>query len=197
MKLDVAINSKSILRALGSMKSQVAFASSQALNDTAFDVRKQIVERTYPRSFNVRNTGFPRTAFRVSKASKRHLEAAVYDRTESEWLTRQATGGIKRAPGGGRVAVPTSKVQRTARGRVKKPQTPTALLRGRGFKSRGKGGEAIVKPNRGKRDVYYFLRDRVVVKKRFPFEEAATKRTRAVYAGHFGRRLKAAIRTAR
>ena len=61
-------------------KDQLPFATSKALNDTAFVVRNTIVEDTFPRSFNVKNKRFAGATFRVDKANKRKLEARVFDR---------------------------------------------------------------------------------------------------------------------
>ena len=181
MRLSVKSNVSTFTKLLSSKARQIPFATAGALNDTAFAVRKQVVERTYPRSFEVRNRSFPRTAFRVEKANKRKLQAAVYDRTESEWLSRQAFGGRKRAPGGGLVAIPTDAVRRTARGRVSAAQRPGAILNRRGIKIDTAAGGMILKKKR----VFYFLRDSVRVPKRFPFAEDAKKSVQQTYRRNF------------
>jgi hypothetical protein len=197
MQLDLKIESSALAKALTNVEKQIPFAASLALNDVAFDIRKEIVEKTYPRSFEVRNKSFPKTAFRVKKANKRKLEALIYDRTESQWLSRQAFGGIKRAQGGGRLAIPTYAVKRTATGRVRALDTPTKLLNTKGFKV-GKGvRQSIMKPVAGRVVPYYRLRKQARIPARFPFYDASHRVARHTYPKAMQRRLRWAIRTAR
>ena len=39
-------------------RKQLPFATAGALTDTAFDVRKHVVEKTFPRDFDLRNKRF-------------------------------------------------------------------------------------------------------------------------------------------
>ncbi len=74
---------------------------------TAFEVRTEIVERTFRKAFTVRNRRFPGFAFRVVKATKRRQVASVFDRTGRASLALHAEGGTKRARSG-RLAIPSS-----------------------------------------------------------------------------------------
>ena len=197
MQISVTSNISPFLKKLTAIQRQMPFATSQAINDTAFQVRKQIVERTYPRSFEVRNRGFPKTAFRVQKSHKRNLEAHVYDRTKSDWLTRQAKGGIKRNPSGPYVAIPTSTVRLTGRGKIRQADKPRSILSKGGFQIKSGAGEAIFKTKNRVTRAYYFLRSQAVIPKRFPFAEDAARITRRNYRVNFRKRLRGALRTAR
>ena len=65
-------------------RKQLPFATAGALTSTAFDVRKHIIEKTFPRDFDLRNKRFAAAARRVEKANKRKKSAAVYDRLGRE-----------------------------------------------------------------------------------------------------------------
>ncbi len=80
-------------------RKQLPFATTGALTDTAFEVRKHVIEKTFPRDFDLRNQRFAAAALRVDKANKRKLRAAVYDRLGRENLETKARGGIKRPTG--------------------------------------------------------------------------------------------------
>ena len=87
-------------------RKQLPFATAGALTDTAFDVRKHVVEKTFPRDFDLKNKRFAAATLRVEKANKRKLRAAVYDRLGREYLETQARGGIKK-PRGQWISIPT------------------------------------------------------------------------------------------
>ena len=61
-------------------RKQLPFATAGALTSTAFDIRKHVIEKTFPRDFDLRNKRFAVATLRVEKANKRKLRAAVYDR---------------------------------------------------------------------------------------------------------------------
>jgi hypothetical protein len=59
LSINVETNISSLSKALDAFgKDQIPFATSGALNDTAFIVRKTVVEDTYPKAFTVRNKRF-------------------------------------------------------------------------------------------------------------------------------------------
>ena len=201
MDLDVRAHVRGATRYLGFVhRRQIPFATSMALNDTAFQVRKRIVERTYPRAFNVRNRRFPDIAFRVRKASKRKLRASVYDRLGRASLGLHAEGGTKR-PRGRHLAVPGSNVKRTATGKVGKARQPrTVLSRGKAFKVRRGRGEMIFERigSKGKKlKLLYVLTPSARNDKRFPFHKDAMSTATRAFPRNFDRALARAIATAR
>ena len=109
-------------------RKQLPFATAGALTDTAFDVRKHVVEKTFPRDFDLKNKRFAGATLRVDKANKRNLRAAVYDRLGREYLETQARGGIKRPIDGRNIAIPTQHTKRTASGKVGAAKRPRAVL---------------------------------------------------------------------
>lgn len=204
-------------------RSQIPFAASRALNATAFDVRKEVVERTFPKSFTLRNKRFPSIATRVATASKARLIASVGDRTPGgrDYLVTQAEGGTKR-PRGRHLAVPEEQhIRRTAGGAVRRTDKPRRLLEdllspkdagrqgGRGNRKRSKPKPFIITDSHGLQWIVrrqrkveglqflYAMPTDARIKKRFPFHEDALAVARRVFAGHFAREFERAMRTAR
>ena len=107
MQINVSSNASTVAKAIDAFsKNQIPFATHRALNDTAFAVRKEIVERTYPQSFVVKNRSFARAMFRVQRSpNKRTLTAAVFDQLGREYMVDQAEGGFK-TPRGLSIAIP-------------------------------------------------------------------------------------------
>jgi hypothetical protein len=74
------------------MTNQLPFATSQALNSTAFDARKAINGAT--RQYFDRPTPFIQNAYRVQRSTKRSLVAIVFPEAKREpYLRRNVTGG--------------------------------------------------------------------------------------------------------
>lgn len=143
--MNMETNISAMAKALDAFgKDQIPFATSGALNDTAFIVRKTVVEDTYPKAFTVRNKRFINTAMRVDKANKRNLEARVFDRLGRDYLQRHATGGTK-MPRGATVSIPTDEIKLSGRG-VAKGRRPRTLLAGgkRAFRQKTKTGQDVI-----------------------------------------------------
>ena len=137
MQITLKSNFIQFAERIGAARKQVPFAVANTLTDIAFLARHEIVEKTYPRSFQVKN---PRTAgviFRVEKATKRTLTASIYDRLAKEgkkstrYLSRHESGGTKTSQSSTNVAIPGRRVKnfiRGASGQVKSAYKPKALL---------------------------------------------------------------------
>jgi hypothetical protein len=202
MALKVDSNVKEFRRSLKRIhRRQIPFATMIAINDTIFQVRARIVERTYPRAFTVRNKRFAGTAFRINKAKKTNLTATLYDRLDRASLALHATGGTKR-PKGGSLAVPTQNVRRTGTGKIGKANRPRALIAaGKGFKAtlrksspaifkrKGKGGRKL--------ELMYSLLPTARIKARFPFEKDATATASRAFPNNFSKAMARAIASAK
>lgn len=200
MALIVGSNIPAFTRRLARIRrDQVPFATAQALTATAFDIRTRIVTRTYPSAFTVRNAGFPRTAFRVIKARKRKPIATVFDRLGRSFLELQARGGTKRSRGGHRLAIPSRRIRRTGRGRIRTSQLPRNIVQRRrvyvGEVSRA--FEGIWRQTRGGLELLYSLLPSARIPKRFMFYEDAERQARTSFRRQFSKALVKAIRTAR
>jgi hypothetical protein len=82
----LSIDDKEIDKAklfVATIKNQLPFATSVALNNVAFNVRQDLGKQT-TKSF-VNPTSFTQKAFRYNKATKANLEAQVYG-LSSGWL---------------------------------------------------------------------------------------------------------------
>ena len=187
-------------------KRQIPFATAGAINDTLFDIRKQIVGVTAPRAFDVRNRRFFGVAFRVDKATKRNLRGAVFDRLGRASLALHARGGTK-TPRGKHIAIPSREIEdkRTKGGAIKKALRPRQVLskagRRQAFKIKFQSGQEAIVRRKGKKrsplQVLYLLERSARIRKSFRFHEDATKVARRVLPGHFRKRLRQALRTAR
>lgn len=202
MHVSVRSNISAVSKAIDAFgKRQIPFATSQALNDTAFAVRKEIVERTYPDSFTVRNSRFASAMFRVGKASKRNLVATVSDVLGRDYMVNQAKGGIKR-PRGRNIAIPSREIKRTGTGKVPKAKQPRNLLNGKGYRTTLRSGQPVIAEKTGKgsakrQRILYLLEPTARIPKRFPFYERGRKVAKDTFPRAFDRRFAQARRTAR
>lgn len=174
---------------------ELPFALSQALTATAFDVRRQVVEKTFPGAFELRNKGFARGIMRVDKARKRDPNAQVYDRRELPYLVMQETGGIKRPRSGSHIAVP-QQARRGARGVVKRDRPRVVLASPKGFKTpnaifrrKGRGGKIL--------ELLHLLVSQARIRPRLPFGRDAERVALRRFDRHLQRSLIKALRTAR
>ena len=202
LSINMTSNASAVQKALQGFSKQLPFAMSQALNSTAFDVRKQIVDKTYPQSFTVRNRRFASAMFRVEKATKRKLSAAVFDRLGKDYMVKQAEGGIK-TPRGNSIAIPGRVNTRTSTGKIPRARTPRNLLdNGRAYKTTLRGGQkAIVQPqgrgNTKRLKVMYVLEPKARIPQRFDFYEDANRVSRRNFERNFNKAFARAKRTAR
>ncbi len=207
LSLNVTSNIDQVIRRLDNIeKQQVPFAISGAINDVLFDVRKQIVGVTGPRSFDIRNRRFLNAALRVRKATKRNLTGEVFDTLGRGQLERHASGGIKR-PRGQHIAIPGRDIEgkRTRGGAIRKALRPRNVLskagRRQAFTTTFKSGQrAIVRRRTKKRlplQVLYLLERNVRIRRTFPFHRDAERVAQRNFRRHFDRRLRQALRTAR
>jgi len=202
MRVNVSSNISAFTKAIDAFgKNQIPFATANALTTTAFDVRKQIVDKTYPKSFTVRNRRFASQMFRVDKATKRNLTAKVFDRLGRDYMTTQAEGGLKR-PRGTNIAIPSRQIKRTGSGRVPKNKQPRNVLGGRGYKTTLRSGQEVIAQQVGrgaarKQQVLYLLEKVARIPKRFPFYEDASITARRMFAKNFKKSFARAKRTTR
>jgi hypothetical protein len=209
MEIVISSNMGELAARINAKRSQIPYAASRALNDIAFEVRNEIVRKTYPRSFNVKNTRFPGVLFRVEKSTKRNLKATIFDRiaregkSNSEYLARQESGGIKTSRSSSNVAIPSRFLmpKRNSQGRVPNNLRPRNLLNDKNaFKVKTKkGAELIMRRDgrTGKAKVYYVLSQSARITKRFPFYKDAETVIRKSWNSAFSKYLEIAMKTAR
>ena len=207
LEIDVTSNVEEVLAGIDDFfRGQVPFVTSQALNDTAFDIRRRIVESTWDNAFEVRNRRFPGVIFRVDpKATKASQEAVVQAGLSypwvAEWLERQATGGTKRPATHNWVAVPLGKPKRNSNGSIPKGQKPLNL-KNTFVRSVKGGGNRVILERKGRGEsatvvARYLLIKQADIKKTFRFEEDATETALRVFSGHWSTRLSRVIARSR
>ena len=188
-------------------KRQIPQATKNAVNDTIKDIRRQIVGVTAPRAFTIRNKTFISSQLRMEfSKDKRNIRAAVFDAKGRGNLELHARGGIKR-PRGQHIAIPSRFVEgkRTKSGKISKALRPRQVLskagRRQAFKIKFQSGQEAIVRRKGKKSsplqVLYLLERSARIRKSFRFHEDATKVARRVLPGHFRKRLRQALRTAR
>lgn len=210
MKLRVKADTKRVSRWLKRVfKDQIPFVTAQAINSTAFDVRKKIVEDTYKDAFDVKNTRFPSFATKpVKKANKKKLIASVGNLGKKvfDYLELHAEGGTKK-PRGRHIAIPSRDLRDEFPDKIPKRQRPKAIMKKKGgiiFKT-GKGIPIIAyrKPKRGKRgkagdlEIKYILIKKAKIDKEFKFYEDARKKAVKVYERNWKKQFARAIRSAK
>lgn len=178
---------------MGFFREQVPFGFSRALNTVAFEIRRDTVERVYPRDFEMRNRALPRRLFGVTKkATKSDLHAEVGQTLALDWVERQATGGTK-VPRGNSIAIaPNPNAVRTGSGAIKKAFKP------RNLKGAFKTSTAImVRDSEGDLHKAYTLKQSVRIPKRFTFYEEADLKASTIFPTALDDAMDYAIRTSR
>lgn len=201
MEINLASNVNDVMRNVSNLhRRQVPFALSQAMNEAAFEVRSEIVQRTYPRAFTVRNSRFINAVMRVAKATKSNLVASVFDQLGRDYLERHSKGGTK-TPKGQNLAIPSDNVARNAGGSVRAAQRPRNLLQRKdAFKLDVKGNSFIAKRDGKARypiRLLYLLEPRASIAKSFAFYEDAIKVVKERLPDAWSKAWGRAIRTAK
>lgn len=198
LPIKVKTNAKEVGRFLLHVhRKQIPFATAGALTATAFDVRKELVGKTYPNAFNLKNKNFPRVVTNVKKASKRNLVASVGNVSGRaiDYLSLHAEGGVK-MPNGRSLAIPTKNTKRGAKGAVPKGQRPKALLAKKGaFVTSINGTRVIMQKDKrgGAAKVKYVLTPKAKIDKALRFYEDARRVVNKVFDRNFIQKFNTAI----
>jgi hypothetical protein len=146
---------------------------------------------------------------RVDKSTKTNLKATIFDRiaregkSNSEYLARQESGGMKTSRSSSNVAIPSRflMLKRNSQGRVPNNLRPRNLLNDKNaFKVKTKkGAEFIMRRDgrTGKAKVYYILSQSARIPSRFPFFTDARMVIRKSWNPTFSKYLSLAMKTAR
>lgn len=185
----------------------IPFAMAGAMVDTMFDVRRRIVDSTYPRAFEVRNKAFPGRLWRVKvdgaqgSAMYRVLrnelrtggiaEVQLQQVLDREYMETHVTGGTKTPRSGRSIAVPVN-IGRTKTGRVSAAQKPRRVRDRKGtFVKQGKGGTRLImeRKREGGVRLWYVLTPTAKIDRRFRFYEDAEQTVLRVFGGHMSTRF--------
>jgi hypothetical protein len=227
MAINLTIDQKGIgllQRRSQAVARQLPFATSVALNNTAFDARTALNGAT--RGYFDRPTKFTQTAFLVQKSKKADLTAYVYannqpGRSRSRYLRYPIQGGQRRQKGferfflgapndgtipPGSVFVPTRNVKLTASGNV---SISTLKSINKGLSGSPRGGFFIGTPRGGNRPPGIYRRSREQLfayfiaqpapryDRRFPIQDVGSKVIQRKFNGYLRSALERALATAR
>jgi len=206
---------------------QLPFATSVALNQTAFDVRQTL--NTDTTRFFDRPNRFTQTAFLVNKSTKQDLQVTIYANADkgydrARYLQYGIDGGVRRQKGfekkflgqvaataripSGAELIPTRLVKLDASGNV---SLATIKRIQAGLQGNARGGFFIGQPrnnpnlppgiyrrSRLQLFPYFFASDkRSAYRPRFPIAQLGTDKAQAVFAGYLRSSLEKALATAR
>lgn len=196
--MTVSSNYKQVIKKLNRIqKRQVPYATSQGLNDTAFDARKALRVQVVKKLHNP--TKFTVNAFLVERANRLKLKSVVFvEDKRVSYLQWAILGGIRITPGIG-TGVPVNQklnkygnIPGRAKGLVKKKSQFIATIKGiTGVWERMGGKQA-----RRVKLVTAF-EQQTEYKPRFPFYKIINGVARSQFLRHFKRRFAHAVRTAR
>ena len=177
------------------------FAMSKTLNETAKDIRKQVVERTYPNAFDVKNRTFVKAMMRIEFSNKRKLSAAVFDRFKKNYMANQAEGGIKQKSGR-YIAIPASdRPKVSGKATYHRVHPRQVLSRPKAFVQKANNSTMILERRTKKRyplkKLYVLHTSSPRIPKRFPFYEDAEAVSRRNFDKNFAKFFAEAKRTAK
>jgi len=177
-------------------KDQVPYATARALTSVANEARKSVVDRL-GNKYKLRGVWWKagqRFGVNVVTAKKKDtpIVSSVFSR--ADWLSLHETGGIKKASGG-RIAIPTHNVKRSAAGKITKANRPRNLKNK--WESETSGGPAIFQLKGGELKPMYWLEDSAKIEKGLEFRNTAQDLFKKRFKTIFNLELNKTIATAR
>ena len=218
MQIDIRADVKELTKSLNRIqRKQIPFATSKALNNVAFDVRKSLQD-----GLDVhldRPTSYTKRGVQVEKSTKKNLVAKVGFRSrtfgrgkgaihQAEYMARQIKGGL-RTPKGNAIPVPIVKNLNLNRyGSIRRNKINQALgnqekfFSGKPKNAKGMGtGEGIWERYGGKRKpkikMLISWNNKTNYQARFPFKNIAIRSVRNNFRKRFDAALQQAFKTAR
>ena len=175
-------------------RKQIPFATSQAINDVAFEARKAV---TIAAKIKLdRPTPFTLRGFRVTKSHKNNLKGIVYIHPiVAKYLVKQITGGVVNK----RTAVPVNiklnkhgNIPNRRKGIVKTAKQFIGTYKGTYgvWQTSKKGGE-------GKIQLLAAFHDKVTYKAKFPFSKIVKVAVDRKFKRLLNKRMRVALATAR
>ena len=198
MNISVNMDVRDVTRWVAKVhKKQIPFAASQALNDTAFQARTDVMDAMA--KYLDRPTPWTKRGIRVNRASKRTLRAEVLI-LDNRWkyLKYQTKGGT-RQPNNKAIAVPVEQ-RRNKYGNMTRGAVAKLLAKPNVFSGQVNGVPGIYQRVGGRNPRTKLLVYWVPVveyEARFPFQKIVQQSVKKNFKKNFDRRLAAAIRSAR
>jgi hypothetical protein len=201
--VDVTTTAAKLVGKLSAIASQVPFATSRALNQTARDVQAEEIAH-FEDALTLRSDWWRpgrKTGINARFSSKTNLEARVFN--AADWTVRHEEGS-ERVPGDGRrnVVVATVEHRGTPEAKLARSKRPAQLLRKPGYffaTSRRSGTKGIWhRPKKGgKMRLVFSMQPTAKGKKRINFQETGQEVAGLVFEKNFDTAFAAAVASAR
>ena len=203
MAFQIVVDDRQVKQYLKKFPREVPFAMSLALNDTAKEVRKHIVNTVWPRSVTRRSRGFAGRAFRTRFARKNSLLAAVYadpSRVSPEGIEAidRTSTGRRHFPFRSRYLAVPSTAALTPTGRLKKVAKAALLETDKTTfvrDLRGRGPGIWKRMGDGRLQLLFTLHPSVPTPEVFPFDREAERKAREKWPGAIRRAAIRAVKT--
>lgn len=180
-------------------RTEIPFATAVALTRLAQDsVAEQ--RRQMPKRMKIRSKGVLRLVT-LKRAEKRdHPRAFSLVGVRAEFLARHERGGIVRPTKAKRWAIPTARIKRTVKGKIRKAQRPRRLLEKKNVWGERSGPGAIRRRPRGgggRIETLYLYRPKIRLKPRLELRKTVRQTVRRMYRRRFNEELTKAVRSRR
>jgi len=196
MKLiNVSTNIKEVTKNLKRKeKKQIPFATMIAINDTLFQLRKEMGKQTVKKLD--RPTPFTQKGFMVRKANKKNLLGMLFIKKDvAKYLKFQIEGGVRSSDK--KIGVPTGKSKLNKYGNI--PGRKKGLIRNKKQKIMTiKDMTGVFEEHKDRTlSLMVAFKDRVVYPAIFPFYKIGQKFISSVFDKNFRKALDKALRTAK
>jgi hypothetical protein len=196
MKLiNVSTNIKEVTKNLKRKeKKQIPFATMIAINDTLFQLRKEMGKQTIKKLD--RPTPFTQKGFMVRKANKKNLLGMLFIKKDvAKYLKYQIEGGVRSS--NKKIGVPTGKSKLNKYGNI--PGRKKGLIRNKKQKIMTiKDMTGVFEEHKDRTlSLMVAFKDRVVYPAIFPFYKIGQKFISSVFDKNFRKALDKALRTAK
>lgn len=200
----VAVDTKDLEKALGTLKTEIPYALSRGINDTLLSIQKEQIQTINDR-FTVRRQAFVKRSVKITKFSKKQDldgEISIADiggKSTKDILSKFETGKDKRSRTGGKVAVPSEFI-RPDRGRVVTKSKRPSQLKNTFKVTKGETSLLFQRKGKGKnRTVHlaYILKPSVKIDRRLGFVDVAVRVFNTSFQTHVNKRLEEGITKAR
>ena len=196
MKLiNVSTNIKEVTKNLKRKeKKQIPFATMIAINDTLFQLRKEMGKQTVKKLD--RPTPFTQKGFMVRKANKKNLLGMLFIKKDvAKYLKFQIEGGVRSS--NKKIGVPTGKSKLNKYGNI--PGRKKGLIRNKKQKIMTiKDMTGVFEEHKDRTlSLMVAFKDRVVYPAIFPFYKIGQKFISSVFDKNFRKALDKALRTAK
>lgn len=193
--ISVKHNIKALSKSLKGFRDQIPFATSKALNATAFDARKGVIAQLH-KDID-RPTPFTISGVRYSNSNKRNLTATIYILPNRwEYLKFQVEGGTRK-PRSAKLAIGVG-VKRNKYGNPSRGSVKRLLARQDTFSGSVRGVPGIWQRTKKGIKLLYAYKEKANYKAgRFRYYQSVNNTVKKSFNKHFIIAIKQAIKTAR